>query len=114
MDDVDRILVQARRIGLSLTELEELTPKDFKAFNKGYQLSLADQRQQILYGHAVPQLTVSSIEANQDALSEAFQKLSDRDKEQMERMLNDGNADQSKLTAGNRLFIEAMKRIGKG
>lgn len=97
-----------------MSELEELTPKDFQAFNKGYQLSLADQRQQILYGHAVPQVMVSGSEVDQDTLSDAFQKLSDRDKEQMERMLNDGKADPKKLTTGNRLFIEAMKRIGKG
>ena len=114
MDDYDRIIIEARRIGLSLTELDELTPKEFKAANKGYQLHLADQRQQILYGHAVPQLTVPSGEANEDALSEAFQKLSDRDKEQMDKLVNAGQSKPRQLSAGSRRFIEAMERIEKG
>lgn len=114
MDDFDRIIIEARRIGLSITELNEMSPKEFKAANKGYQLHLSDQRQQILYGHRIPQMTVSGAEANQDSLDEAFQKLSDRDKAQMEKLIDGDKPKEERLTVGNQKFIEAMQRIGKG
>lgn len=59
-------------------------------------------------------MTVSGVEANQDVLDEAFQKLSDRDKAQMEELIDGGKPKEERLTVGNQKFIEAMQRIGKG
>lgn len=91
-----------------------MTPKEFKAANKGYQLHLADQRQQTLYGHAIPQLTVPANAVDNDKMSEAFQRLSDRDKAEMDKLIGEDQPKEKQLTTGNRYFIEAMKRMEKG
>ena len=83
--DDSRIIIEARRIGLTPAELDELTPKEFKAVQRGYQLQLADQRQQILFSKQTPQVSyMSGIEQND--LQKLFQDLYKRNIEESKRL----------------------------
>src|SRR5699024_4409114 len=76
VDDVARIIAEARRIGLTPTELKELTPKEFKAVQRGYQLHLVDQRDLTLFAKTVPQQTVP-IEPQQ-SIADLIKQLQER------------------------------------
>src|SRR5699024_3497533 len=84
--DDSRIIIEARRIGLTPAELDELTPKEFKAVQRGYQLQLVDQRQQILFSKQTPQVSyMSGIEQND--LQKLFQDLYKRNTEESKRLV---------------------------
>lgn len=60
---------------------------EFKAVQKGYQLSLADQREQTIFNKHIPQRTVP-VEMQQ-SLEELFSSLSKQNAKSAEDMLND-------------------------
>lgn len=79
---------------------------------KGYALSLADQRDQIIFSKQIPQQSVS-VEP-QAPLDDLFRRLVKRNKDNAEKLLNDGSRSNDKLSAGQELFMKLLEEGRRG
>ena len=103
-----RIIAEARRIGLTPTELKELTPKEFKAVQRGYQLHLVDQRDLTLFAKTVPQQTVP-IEPQQ-SIADLIKQLQERN-QAIGKGIAEGRDEQPqvpKKTIASQLLMEML------
>lgn len=108
VDDPSRIIAEARRIGLTPTELKELTPKEFKAVQRGYQLHLVDQRDLTLFAKTVPQQTVP-IEPQQ-SIADLIKQLQERN-QAIGKGIAEGRDEQPqvpKKTIASQLLMEML------
>lgn len=79
---------------------------------KGYALSLADQRDQIIFSKQIPQQSVS-VEP-QAPLDDLFRRLVKRNKDNAEKLLNDGSRSNDKLSVGQELFMKLLEEGRRG
>lgn len=108
VDDPTRIIAEARRIGLTPVELKELTPKEFKAVQRGYQLHLVDQRDLTLFAKTVPQQTVPF--EPQQSIADLIKQLQERN-QAIGKDIAEGRDEQPqvpKKTIASQLLMEML------
>lgn len=79
---------------------------------KGYALSLADQRDQIIFSKQIPQQSVS-VEP-QAPLDDLFRQLVKRNKDNAKKLLSSENKSNDKLSTGQELFMKLLEEGRRG
>lgn len=85
-----------------------MSPKEFKAVQRGYQLQLADQRHETITARQIPQRTASPDAVNNAVLDQLYETLTQRNDELIDKL---NKADQpAKLSNKQQLFIQLLQQ----